>query len=163
MKNLNELQSNSKTEEDNMNLNNVLIESLLNKFCVILRNNLDLKTKENNNNKKSESLLENYFLNDISYDKREVLSFTKIISYDKKENKICLYCNFDINEEIEKNRKIIVLLEPRIEKIIKKSKKDMFFTSLAKAQFSYDITNEKETINISNGLNYLGKNEEELL
>ena len=160
---INELQSNSKTEEDNMNLNNVLIESLLNKFCVILRNNLDLKTKENNNNKKSESLLENYFLNDISYDKREVLSFTKIISYDKKEKKICLYCNIDINKEIEKNRKIFVLLEPRIEKIIKKSKKDMFFTSLAKAQFSYDITNENETINISNGLNYLGKNEEELL
>ena len=159
MKNLNELQSNCKTEEDNMNLNNVLIESLINKYCVILRNNFDLKTNENNQSKESS---ENYFLNDISYDKREVLSFTKIISYDKKENKICLYCNFDINEEIEKNRKIIVLFEPRIEKIIKKSKKDMFFTSLAKAQFSYDITNENETINISNGLNYLGKNEEEL-
>jgi len=160
---INEFKNNYKSEEDNINLNNILIESLINKYCVILRNNLELKEKENNNDKDSDSLIENYFLNDISYDKREVLSYTKIISCDKKDKKICLYCNYDINEEIKKNRKIIVLLEPRIEKIVKKSKKDMFFNSLAKAQFSYDITNENETINLSNGLNYLGKNEDELL
>ena len=161
---INEFKNNCKTEEDNINLDNILIESLINKYCVIMRNNLELKTKENTNNiKDSDSLLENYFWNDISYDKREVFSFTKIISYDKKDKKICFYCNFDVNKEIEKKRKIIVLLEPRIEKIIKKSKKDTFFTSLAKAQFSYDITNENETIKFSNGLNYLGKNEEELL
>jgi len=160
---INEYKNNCKSEEDNINLNNILIESLINKYCVILRNNLELKEKGNNNDKDSDSLIENYFLNDISYDKREVLSYTKIISCDKKDKKICLYCNYDINEEIKKNRKIIVLLEPRIEKIVKKSKKDMFFNSLAKAQFSYDITNENETINLSNGLNYLGKNEDDLL
>lgn len=160
---INVFKNNCKSEEDNINLNNILIESLINKYCVILRNNLELKEKGNNNDKDSDSLIENYFLNDISYDKREVLSYTKIISCDKKDKKICLYCNYDINEEIKKNRKIIVLLEPRIEKIVKKSKKDIFFTSLVKAQFSYDITNENETINLSNGLNYLGKNEDELL
>ena len=160
---INEFKNNYKSEEDNINLNNILIESLINKYCVILRNNLELKEKGNNNDKDSDSLIENYFLNDISYDKREVVSYTKIISCDKKDKKICLYCNYDINEEIKKNRKIIVLLEPRIEKIVKKSKKDMFFNSLAKAQFSYDITNENETINLSNGLNYLGKNEDDLL
>jgi len=160
---INEYKNNCKSEEDNINLNNILIESLINKYCVILRNNLELKEKGNNNDKDSDSLIENYFLNDISYDKREVLSYTKIISCDKKDKKICLYCNYDINEEIKKNIKIIVLLEPRIEKIVKKSKKDMFFNSLAKAQFSYDITNENETINLSNGLNYLGKNEDDLL
>ena len=157
---INEFKNNCKTEEDNINLDNILIESLINKYCAILRNNLDLKTKENNNEK--ESLLENYFLNNISYDKREILSYTKIISYDKEGKKIYFYCDIDINEEVEKKGKIIVLLEPRIEKIFKKSKKDIFFTSLAKAQFSYDITNENETINISNGLNYLGKIEDEL-
>ena len=160
---INEFKNNCKSEEDNINLNNILIESLINKYCVILRNNLEFKTKENNNGKDSYSYLENYFLNDISDDKREVLSYTKIISYDKKDKKICLYCNFDINEEIKNNRKIIILLEPRIEKIVKKLKKDIFFTSLAKAQFSYDITNENETINLSNGLNYLGKNGDDLL
>ena len=53
------------------------------------------------------------------------------------------------------------MLDQRIEKVIKKTKNDTFFSALSKAKFSYDITKENETLYLSNGLNYLGKYEEE--
>ena len=63
----------------------------------------------------------------------------------------------------KKIEKLLFCWNLELKKLLKSPKKICFFTSLAKAQFSYDITNENETINISNGLNYLGKNEDELL
>ena len=153
-----ELKNDCKSEQDNTNLKNILIESLLNKYCVIMRNNLK-ETKENTTD--DDNLFENYFLDDIPYDKREIISYTKIISFDKIENTLCFYCQLDIDEEIKKNKKIMLLIDHRIEKVIKKTKNNTFFNALSKATFSYDITKENETLNLSNGLNYLGKYEEE--
>ena len=151
---INELKNNCKTKEDYNNINGILIESLINKYCVILRNNLN--EKEIN-----DSVVENYFIDDISYGEREIISYTKIISFDNIESKLIFYSHLNIEEEIEKNKKIILMLDHRIEKVIKKNKNNTFFNALSKAKFSYDITKENETLYLSNGLNYLGKFEEE--
>ena len=151
---LNELKINCKTEEDYKNIDDILIDSLLNKYCVIIRNNLD--EKKNINDK----YIENYFLDDIPFDKKEIISYTKIISYNKKDNILYFYSSIDIDDEIKKNNKIILFLDQRIEKVIKKPKADSFFCSLAKGKFSYDITKEDETLFLSNGLDYLSKIEE---
>ena len=148
---INELQSQIKDDNDNKNLYKIIIESLLNKYCVILRNNLI------NENKKF------YFLEDIPNNSREIICFTKIISFNKEINQINLFSNFDLNDEIQKNKQIMILIEPRIEKVLKKNKKAFFNEILSNAEFSYDITNENETKVLSNGLNYLGLYENEFL
>ena len=148
---INELQSQIKDDNDNKNLYKIIIESLLNKYCVVLRNNLI------NENKKF------YFLEDIPNNSREIICFTKIISFNKEINQINLFSNFDLNDEIQKNKQIMILIEPRIEKVLKKNKKAFFNEILSNAEFSYDITNENETKVLSNGLNYLGLYENEFL
>ena len=117
--------------------------------------NKNKQDKEDNND-----IVENYYLDDISYNKRVLISFAKITSFDKEENIIYFYSHINVDEEIKKNQKIILLLEQRIEKVFKKTKKDTFFNTLSKATFSYDITKENETMYYTNGLNYLGKYEE---
>ena len=151
---INELKNNCNSKEDCDVINDILIGSLINKYCVILRNNII--EKEINNN-----AIENYFIDDIPFEKREILSYTKIISYDNLEKKLMFYSHLNIEEEIKKNEKIILMIENRIEKVIKKNKYNTFFISLSKAKFSYDITKENETKYLSNGLNYLGKFNEE--
>lgn len=155
---INELKNNYNTIEDKKNLEKILIESLINKYCVILKNDLNKnkQDKEDNND-----IVENYYLDDISYNKRVLISFAKITSFDKEENIIYFYSHINVDEEIKKNQKIILLLEQRIEKVFKKTKKDTFFNTLSKATFSYDISKENETMYCTNGLNYLGKYEEE--
>ena len=86
----------------------------------------------------------------------EIISFTKIISFDKEKNILNLFCNSDLDEEIKTNKKIMIINEPKIEKVLKKNKKNNINEILAKAEFFYDITNEDESKLKSNGLNYLG-------
>ena len=74
-----------------------------------------------------------------------------------------LFSNIDLNEEIKINKKILILIDSRIEKVLKKNKKTYFNEILSNAEFSYDITNEDETKMLSNGLNYLGLYENEIL
>ena len=151
---LNELKENCKTEEDYKNIDDILIDSLLNKYCVIMRNNL------NQNENINDKYIENYFIDDIPFDKKEIISYTKIISFYKENNILYIYSSIYIEDEIKKNKKIILFVDQRIEKVIKKPKADSFFYMLAKTKFSYDITNENETLFLSNGLNYLSKIEE---
>ena len=74
-----------------------------------------------------------------------------------------LFCDVDLDEEIKKNKKIMIINEPRIEKVLKKNRKNNFNEILAKADFSYDITKEEKTKMITNGLDYLGKNDDNFL
>ena len=152
---INEFKNNCKTKEDKNIFINILIESLINKYCVILKNDL-------NENKNNDYYLENYYLNDKYNEIKEIISYIKVISFDKKDNIIYFYgCKY-INEEIKKNKKIILLIDNRIEKSIQKNKKDNFFRALSKTKFSYDITKEKDKIYISNGFNYFGKIDDEI-
>ena len=148
---IHEFQNESKDDNDNKTLYKIIIESLLNKYCVILRNNVI------NENKSF------HFLEDIPNNSREIICFTKIISFNKEKNVIHLFSNIDLNEEIKKNKKILILIDQRIEKVLKKNKKTYFNEILSNAEFSYDITNEDETKMLSNGLNYLGLYENEIL
>ena len=50
----------------------------------------------------------------------------------------------------------MIINEPKIEKVLKKNKKNNINEILSKAEFFYDITNEDESKLKSNGLNYLG-------
>ena len=65
--------------------------------------------------------------------------------------------------KLKKNKKILILSEQRIEKNLKRNRKDNFNEILSKIDFSYDITNEEETKMLTNGLNYLGNNEDEFV
>ena len=148
---INEYKTECKNESDYLVLKEIIIDSLINKYCVILRNNLIL-----NNNKF-------YFLDEVSYNDREIISFTKIISFNKEKDELDLFCDVDLDEEIKKNKKIMIINEPRIEKVLKKNRKNNFNEILAKADFSYDITKEEKTKMITNGLDYLGKNDDNFL
>ena len=147
---INEFKNENNNYIDNKALNDILINSLLNKYCVILRNNLNLEQ----NNKY-------IFLDDVPFNFREIISFTKIISFNKEKDELYLFCDFDLEEEIKNNKKILILNEQRVEKVLKKKRKENFNEIMAKAEFSYDITNDNETQMMSNGLNYLGNYVEE--
>ena len=147
---INEIKNENNNDIDNKALNDILINSLLNKYCVILRNNLNLEQKN-----------KYIFLDDIPFNCREIISFTKIISFNKEKNELNLFCDFNLEEEIKNNKKILILNEQRVEKVLKKKRKDIFNEIMAKAEFSYDITNDNETQMISNGLNYLGNGDDE--
>ena len=128
---INELKAECKTENDYKILNDILINSIINKYCVILRNNLNQ---------------------------------TKIISFNQEKNELSLFCNIDLNEEIKTNKKILILNEHRIEKVMKKNRKDNFNEIMANVEFSFDITKDNNDNKIySNGLNYLGNNDEDIL
>jgi hypothetical protein len=145
-----EFQSECKNEDDYKSLKDIMVDSLINKFCVILKNN----SKYDN---------QFYFLDDIPFDSREIFTFIKVLSFNKDKNEINLYCDMDIDDEIKKNKKILILSEQRIEKNLKRNRKDNFNEILSKIDFSYDITNEEETKMLTNGLNYLGNNEDEFV
>ena len=145
-----EFQSECKNEDDYKSLKDIMVDSLINKFCVILKNN----SKYDN---------QFYFLDDIPFDSREIFTFTKVLSFNKDKNEINLFCDMDIDDEIKKNKKILILSEQRIEKNLKRNRKDNFNEILSKIDFSYDITNEEETKMLTNGLNYLGNNEDEFV
>jgi len=147
---INEIKNENNNDIDNKALNDILINSLLNKYCVILRNNLNLEQ----NNKY-------IFLDDIPFNCREIISFAKIISFNREKNELNLFCDFNFEEEIKNNKKILILNEQRVEKVLKKKRKDNFNEIMTKAEFSYDITNDNETQMISNGLNYLGNGDDE--
>ena len=148
---INELRTECKTENDYKILNDILINSIINKYCVILRNNLNQENKY-------------IFLDDISNNLLEIISFTKIISFNQEKNELSLFCNIDLNEEIKKNKKILILNEHRIEKVMKKNRKDNFNEIMANVEFSFDITKDNNDNKIySNGLNYLGNNDEDIL
>ena len=148
---INELRTECKTENDYKILNDILINSIINKYCVILRNNLNQENKY-------------IFLDDISNNLLEIISFTKIISFNQEKNELSLFCDIDLNEEIKKNKKILILNEHRIEKVMKKNRKDNFNEIMANVEFSFDITKDNNDNKIySNGLNYLGNNDEDIL
>ena len=150
---INEFSTECKTDNDYKTLNDIIINSIVNKYCVILRNNL------NQNNKY-------IFLDDIDNNLLEIIAFTKIIAFNQEKNELNLFCNMDLNEEIKKNKKILILSEHRIEKVMKKNRKENFNEIMANAEFSYDITNDNnnnENKIFSNGLNYLGNNDEDIL
>ena len=142
-----------KGDNDKETLKEIIIDSILNKYCIILRSNQDFIQEKN----------QFYFFDDIPNKQFELISFTKIISFDKEKDTLNLFCNSDLDEEIKKNKKIMIINEPKIEKVLKKNKKSNFNEILAKAEFFYDITNEDETKLFSNGLNYLGNCEDEFL
>ena len=148
---INEYKFECKNDEDFIILKEIIIDSIINKYCIILKNHL---------NEEKNAF---YFLDDISNNLREIISFTKVISFNKETNMLNLFSNVDLEEEIKKNKKILILNEPRIEKVLKKNRKDNFNNIMAKAEFSYDITKEKETRIFSNGFNYLGLEEDEIL
>ena len=96
--------------------------------------------------------------------KQEIISFTKVISFDQEKNELNLFCDIDINEEIKKNKKILIISEHRIEKVLKKNRKDNFNEIMTNAEFSFDLTNDiNENKIFNNGLNYLGNNDDDIL
>ena len=57
-----------------------------------------------------------------------------------------------------------LLLQVRIEKVLKKNRKDNFNEIMTNAEFSYDLTNDiNENKIFNNGLNYLGNNDDDIL
>ena len=147
---INEFSTECKTDNDYKALNDIIINSILNKYCVILRNNLNQENKY-------------IFLDDID-NFLEIIAFTKIISFNQEKNELNLFCDMDLNEEIKKNKKILILSEHRIEKVMKKNRKDNFNEIMANVEFSFDITKDNNDNKIySNGLNYLGNNDEDIL
>ena len=143
---IHEYKNEIKNDNDYKTLKEILIDSILNKYCVILRYNPDFFPEKN----------QFYFFDDIHNNNMEIISFTKIISFDKEKNILNLFCNSDLDEEIKTNKKIMIINEPKIEKVLKKNKKNNINEILSKAEFFYDITNEDESKLKSNGLNYLG-------
>ena len=148
---INEFSTECKTDNDYKALNDIIINSILNKYCVILRNNLSQENKC-------------IFLDDIDNNLLEIISFTKIIAFNQEKNELNLFCDMDLNEEIKKNKKILILNEHRIEKVMKKNRKDNFNEIMTNAEFSYDLTNDiNENKIFNNGLNYLGNNDDDIL
>ena len=142
------------SNKNNITSDEILIGSLINKYCVILKNDHNLKIDN--------ILHQNYFnIDDISFNEWEIISYSKIISYNKSKNILNILSYINLEEEIKKNKKIIIINEPRIDKLLKKNKKENLNLILSKAEFSYDITKEDETKMLTNGLNYLGKYEDE--
>ena len=139
--------------ENNVIKNRILLDSPINKYCVILRNvNFDKNKQYINQNN---GILENYYIEDIPYDKREILSYCKVVSFNNDLFEI--YSDFNISNEISNYGKIILMIDNRIEKILKEKNKESFLNYISNAEFSYDITNENKTENLSNGLYYLSK------
>ena len=148
---INEFSSECKTDNDYKTLNDIIINSLINKYCAILRNNLNQDNKY-------------IFLDDVDNNLLEIISFTKVISFNQEKNELNLFCDIDINEEIKKNKKILIISEHRIEKVLKKNRKDNFNEIMTNAEFSYDLTNDiNENKIFNNGLNYLGNNDDDIL
>ena len=58
----------------------------------------------------------------------------------------------------------MIISEHRIEKVLKKNRKDNFNEIMTNAEFSYDLTNDiNENKIFNNGLNYLGNNDDDIL
>ena len=150
---IHEYKNEIKDDNGKETLKEIIIDSILNKYCIILKSNQDFIQEKN----------QFYFFDDIPNKQLEIISFTKIISFDKEKDILNLFCNSDLDGEIKKNKKIVIINEPKIEKVMKKNKKSNFNEILAKAEFFYDVTNEDETKLFSNGLNYLGNCEDEFL
>ena len=95
---IHEFKNECKSEDDYKILNEIIIDSLLNKYCVILRNNNIIQ--ENN---------QFYFLDDIPNNQLEIISFSKILFFDKEKKVLNLFSISDLDEEIKKNKKILII------------------------------------------------------
>ena len=108
-----------------LNLENS-IQSLLNKYIIILKVSENFNCKISNFNE-----IEDY----------EFGGYGRVFSINLKNKSIQIFTNV----EKQYNEKFIILIENRINKILRSNKKDMFLKYISNSSFNYNILNEKSS------------------
>ena len=110
-------------------------ESFYNKFCEIIK--FDLNYFKNNNNNKILNIKE------INYINRELIGYCKIKEMNFIENYIILFTNDDIKIEND----YLLIVDNLLEKIIRKNKKDYFLKTLLSSKLNFTLSNNNNENN----------------